>query len=171
MGTNEIHGNGTSGLLHRTVQILKNVFSVYIAVLLVGMGLLLGVNIILRFGFDYSISWSNLLGRYAYIHVVLFGTAISYLEGTHAQIDVLYERVSAKTRVIFDVIHYAVMLFLCLVWTVVGFEHVVSSWSVHPPILPMIPMGLVYLAVPLFAIVTILYIFELVLQLKDRKGR
>ena len=120
--------------------------------------------------FSHPIPWANLLGRYAYIHIVLFGTAISYIEGSHAQVEVLYERVSGKTRIVFDVVHYAVMLFLCLVLTVVGFEHVFSTWSVHPPILACVPMGAVYLAVPLFALVTILYLLQLIVALKGRRG-
>lgn len=162
---------GTGGVLARAVKAIQRITSVYISVLLVGMGLLLGMNIILRYFFQHPIPWANILGRYAYIHIVLFGTAISYIEGGHAQIDVVYQRVSGRTRLIFDVIHYLVMLFLCLVLTVVGFRHVVSAWHVHPPIMAAIPMGAVYLAVPLFAVVTILYLFQLIAGLKGRKRR
>lgn len=167
----ETRENGTGGVLDRTVKAIQRITSVYISVLLVGMGLLLGMNIILRYFFQHPIPWANILGRYAYIHIVLFGTAISYIEGSHAQIDVLYQRVSGRTRFVFDIIHYLVMLFLCLVLTVVGFRHVVSAWDVHPPIMAAIPMGAVYLAVPLFALVCILYLFQLTAGLKGRKGR
>ncbi len=157
-------------MLERSVQMVRKITSAYIMLLLIGMGIMLGMNIILRYFFSHSLPWANLLGRYAYIHIVLFGTAISYIEGNHAQIEVLYERVSGKTRILFDIIHYAVMLVLCLVLTVVGFQHVLSTWAEHPPILASVPMGAVYLAVPLFALVTMLYLLQLIVALKDRRG-
>jgi TRAP-type C4-dicarboxylate transport system permease small subunit len=164
------HASGIGGMLERAVQVTRKITSFYIMLLLIGMGLMLGMNIVLRYFFGHSFPWADLLGRYAYIHIVLLGTAISYIEGSHAQIVVLYERVTGKTRIRFDVIHYAVMLFLCLVLTVVGCKHVVTTWAVHPPILAGVPLGAVYLAVPLSALVIILYLLQLIVALKYRRG-
>ena len=66
------------------------------------MGLVLAANISLRFLFEYPISWSNVISRYAYIYIVLLGTAISYIEGSHARIDFIYEAAPPKLRVFFD---------------------------------------------------------------------
>ncbi len=158
-----------SEVLVKVVRVTKAITSTYMSVLFIGMGLILAVSIILRFFFDQPVAWSNTITRYAYIHIVLLGAAISYIEGSHAQIDVLYQRVSPKMKCVFDLIHYGVMLFLCLVLTVMGVKHVAGTWHVHSPVLTGFPLGVVYLAVPMCAVVMMLYIFQRIAELKDRK--
>lgn len=169
MEDSELEKSTTPGVLARTVKVTKAVVSMYMAALFIGMGLVLGVSIVLRFFFDQPVAWSNTITRYAYIHIVLLGAAVSYIEGSHAQIDVIYQRVPAKVKIVFDFVHYGAMLFLCLVLTVMGAKHVATMWHVHSPILIGFPLGAVYLAVPLCAVVMMIYIFQLMAGLKDRK--
>lgn len=170
MEISKYNSEESNGILENVVQLAKKIANAYMLLLFIGMGLILGLNIVLRYAFHAPISWSSVVSRYAYIHIVLLGTAVSYLEGGHAQIDMIYERVSAKTRVIFDLLHYGVMLFLCAILTVYGYEHVVSMWQVHPPIIPWLSMGVVYLVVPAFAIIMVLYIFQQLAAMKRRKS-
>jgi TRAP-type C4-dicarboxylate transport system permease small subunit len=165
----ELKKERPAGFLDQIVRVIKIVTCAYMSVLLIGMALILGVSIILRFFFDQPVAWSNTITRYAYIHIVLLGAAVSYTEGTHARIDVIYERVSEKMKIVFDLVHYAVMLFLCLVLTIMGAKHVVTMWQVHSPILVGFPVGVVYLAVPMCAVVMMIYIFQQLAGIKDRK--
>lgn len=158
-----------AGMLAQTVRVTKVITCTYMSVLFIGMGLVLGASIILRFFFDQPIAWSNTITRYAYIHIVLLGAAVSYMEGSHAQIDVIYQRVPGKMKIGFELVHYGVMLFLCLVLTVMGAKHVATMWHVHSPILVGFPLGVVYLAVPLCAVVMMIDIFQRIAGLKDRK--
>ncbi|MCP3887739.1 MAG: TRAP transporter small permease [Desulfobulbaceae bacterium] len=157
------------GFPEKVVRVTKSISCFYISVLLIGMGLILAASIILRFFFDQPIAWSNTITRYAYIHIVLLGAAVSYIEGSHAQIEVFYERASDRLKLVFDLVHYSAMLFLCLVLTVMGAKHVVSMWHVHSPILVHFPIGVVYLAVPLCAVIMMIFIFQQLIRLKDRK--
>ncbi|WP_419175836.1 TRAP transporter small permease [Desulfosediminicola sp.] len=165
----EVKPHTTAGVMAQTVRVTKVVTCTYISVLLVGMGLVLGASIILRFFFDQPVAWSNTITRYAYIHIVLLGAAVSYMEGSHAQIDVIYQRVPRKMQLGFDLVHNGVMLFLCSVLTVMGAKHVVNMWQVHSPIITGFPVGVVYLAVPLCAVVMVIFIFQRLVDLKDRK--
>lgn len=158
-----------AGLPEKIVQATKYISCAYISVLLIAMGCILAASIILRFFFDQPIAWSNTITRYAYIHIVLIGAAISYIEGSHAQIEVFYERASDTMKIVFDLIHYAVMLFLCLVLTIMGAKHVITMWHVHSPILVNFPVGVVYLAVPLSAIIMMIFILKQLARLKDRR--
>lgn len=151
------------------VHIVKTITSAYMTVLFIGMGLVLAASIVLRFFFDQPIVWANTVTRYAYIHIVLLGTAISYIEGSHAQIDVLFQRAPEKIKLAFNLIHYSTMLFLCGVLTIVGGQHVVNMWNVHSPILADFPVGAVYLAVPVSAVIMILYISWQIISLKASK--
>ena len=157
------------GLPEKIVRVTKFITSTYMSVLLIGMGLILAASIILRFFFDQPVAWSNTVTRYAYIHIVLLGAAVSYIEGSHAQIGVFYERASDRLKLVFDLVHYSAMLFLCLVLTVMGGKHVVTMWHVNSPILVHFPIGVVYLAVPLCAVIMMIFIFQQLIRLKYRK--
>jgi TRAP-type C4-dicarboxylate transport system permease small subunit len=169
MEDNDLHNTQPAGMLDQIVRVTKKITCAYMSVLLIGMALILGASIILRFFFDQPVAWSNTITRYAYIHIVLLGAAISYMEGSHAQIDVIYQRVSTRMKIVFDLLHYSVMLFLCLVLTIMGAKHVMTMWHVHSPILVGFPLGAVYLAVPLCAVVMMIYIFQQLAAIADRK--
>lgn len=133
--------------------------------LMVGLIALLGINIVLRYWFDSPISWSNTISRYIYIVIVLVGSAIAYIDDGHARIDILYDRVGPKTKKVFDFFHCILIMALCVVLMVVGSQHAMSMWSVHPPIISWFPIGSVYLAIPLFAFLIFLYLLKKLISL------
>jgi TRAP-type C4-dicarboxylate transport system permease small subunit len=137
-------------------------------VIMLGMGLVLGANIVLRYVFESPIAWSNVVTRYAYIYIVLLGTAVSYIEGSHAQIDFVYESVSKRTRAFFDLFHYLAMLFMCGLLIVYGIKHVATMWPVHSPAVSFLSMGVVYLSVPLSAALMVIFLLKKILELKFR---
>lgn len=157
------------GLPEKIVRATKTISCVYMTVLLIAMGCILAASIILRFFFDQPIAWSNTITRYAYIHIVLIGAAVSYMEGSHAQIEVFYDRASDKIKLIFDLVHFAFVLFLCGVLTIMGTKHVITMWHVHSPILVNFSLGIVYLAVPACGVIMIIHILQQLIRLKDRK--
>jgi len=133
---------------------------------MVVLSLILGANIAMRYLFRYPINWSNAVSRYIYIYIVLLGTAISYLEGSHATIDVVHNAASRKTKVIFDLFHYLIMMFLCIILIGYGMKHAIRTWHVHSPVLTSFPMGIVYLSVPLSAVVILIYLVRRLLDIK-----
>ena len=140
--------------------------NVALFVMMVAMGLILGANIALRFLFEYPISWSNVISRYAYIYIVLLGTAISYIEGSHAKIDFIYDAAPKRLKSFFDLCHYLVMMFLCIILIIHGMKHVVTMWPVHSPVVPFLSIGVVYLSVPICAAIMILFLIQKILEIK-----
>lgn len=137
-------------------------------VIMVVMGVVLGANIALRFLFETPINWSNAVSRYAYIYIVLLGTAISYIEDGHAKIDVVYTAASPRLRVLFDLCHCLVMIFLCMVLIVYGMQHVMTMWPVHSPVVPFLSIGIVYLSVPVSAAIMIIFLVHKLLEIEIR---
>ena len=137
-------------------------------IIMVAMGLVLGANIAMRFLFETPISWSNVVSRYAYIYIVLLGTAISYIEDGHAQIDFVYAAAPRKLKVFFDLCHYLVMIFLCIILIIYGMKHVVTMWPVHSPVVPALSIGVVYLSVPICAAIMILFLTQKILEINFR---
>jgi len=135
-------------------------------IILLGMGLVLGANIVLRFVFENPISWSNVVTRYAYIYIVLLGTAVSYIEGSHAQIEFVYDSVPRPIRSVFDLIHYLGMMLLCIILIVHGSKHVITMWPVHSPVVKTLSMGAVYLSVPISAVLMVIFLVKKIFELK-----
>ena len=127
------------------------------------MALVLGANITLRYLFESPIPWSNAISRYAYIYIVLLGTAISYIEGSHAQIDFVYQAASKRTRAVFDLLHHLFMMVLCIIMLVFGTRHVITMWPAHSPVLTTVSMGAVYLSVPISAGVIAIFLLRHIL--------
>ncbi len=161
----ETHQNFAKSAL--TVLLNKTTAGINAAlfIFLVAMGLILGANIVLRYLFESPISWSNVITRYAYIYIVLLGTAISYIEGGHAQIDFVYNGVSKRTQALFDLLHYLAMMFLCIILIFFGIKHVITMWPVHSPVVNFLSMGVVYGSVPISAAVMVVFLIKKILEL------
>jgi len=151
MGNKEIRNHPFKMVMDQFSENVEKVFSVFATVLMIGMALILGTNIVLRFLIHHSIHWSNEVSRYAYIYIVLLGTAVSYKTGGHAKIVFVHEAMSRKFKIIFNIIHYAVMLLLSFILIIPGIQHVINMWPVHAPVLTFFPVGIVYMSVPLSA--------------------
>ncbi len=166
--TTEANHNFITAALESLIKKITAGIDAALFVILLAMGLILGANIVLRYFFENPISWSNVVTRYAYIYIVLLGTAISYIEGSHAQIDFVYNGVSKRTKAIFDLLHYLTMTFLCIVLIFFGTKHVITMWPVHSPVVKSLSVGVVYLSVPISAAVMIVFLVKKILELKFR---
>lgn len=144
---------------------LKNAGNLLLFVLMVGLILVLGTNIVLRYFFDSPLAWSNTVSRYAYIFIVLVGSGIAYIEGGHAQIDLIYNRVHDRVKFIFNLSHYIIMIGVCLILIVMGLKHSILMWPVHAPIIPWFSVGIVYLSIPFCALLILLFLIKKILEL------
>jgi TRAP-type C4-dicarboxylate transport system permease small subunit len=148
------------------VDYLKKASDVSLFIIMTGMGLVLGANIALRYLFNQPLNWSNTISRYAYIYIVLLGTAVSYIEGQHASIDFVYDAAPKRLKIWFNFCHYLVMMFLCAVLIIVGTQHSIAMWHVSAPILPWLPVGIVYLSVPVCASVMLVFLIQKMFELR-----
>ena len=164
---------GKKGLVKSvTDSIVKKVTTAsnaFLFVLMVGMALVLGANITMRFLLNQPISWSNTISRYAYIYIVLLGTAVSYIEGQHAQIDFVYDAIPRRFKIVFDVLHIAVMMFLSIFLIILGTKHTLGIWHVHAPVIPWLSVGIVYLSVPICAVVILVFLIQKLFGVKFRQ--
>ncbi|MBA7535302.1 hypothetical protein ES705_27555 [subsurface metagenome] len=160
MENKEIKKHPFNMLLDKIMEKIEIVFSGFATILMIGMALILGINIALRFLLHHSIHWSNEVSRYAYIYIVLLGTAVSYKTGSHAKISFIHDAVSKNFKIIFNVLHYAVMLLLSFILIIPGIKHVINMWPVHAPVLTFFPVGIIYISVPLSAGAILLFVIS-----------
>jgi TRAP-type C4-dicarboxylate transport system permease small subunit len=151
-------GNGTTfDLILEKIKAISNTF---MTILLIGLTLLLGASIAMRYFLGQPISWSNAVARYVYIYIVLIGSAISYMLDGHATIESFYSIMPRGVRMVFDLAHYLIVMGLSAMLIVKGVKYTISMWGVHSPVLSFFSMGIVYLALPICFVIIFLYLLR-----------
>ena len=138
---------------------IKTISNTFMTILLIGLTLLLGASIAMRYFLGQPISWSNAVARYVYIYIVLIGSAISYMLEGHAVIESFYNIMPRGVKMVFDLAHYLIVMGLSALLIVKGVKYTISMWGVHSPVLSFFSMGIVYFALPICFMIIFLYFF------------
>jgi TRAP-type C4-dicarboxylate transport system permease small subunit len=150
---------------------IKTISNTFITILLIGLTLLLGASIAMRYFLGQPISWSNAVARYVYIYIVLIGSAISYMLEGHAVIESFYNIMPKGVKMVFDLAHYLIVMGLSLILIVKGTKYAIGMWGVHSPVLSFFSMGIVYFAVPICFVIIFLYLLRKTIGLPGEYGR
>jgi TRAP-type C4-dicarboxylate transport system permease small subunit len=150
---------------------IETVSNAFMVTLLIGLTLLLGASIAMRYFVGQPISWANAVARYVYIYIVLIGSAISYLLAGHATIESAYSIMPKGVKFIFDLAHYLIVMGLSVILVVKGTKYAIGMWGVHSPVLSFFSMGIVYLSVPISFIIIFLYLLRKTIGLPGAYGR
>ena len=151
---------GSKATFDLILEKIKTISNTFMTILLIGLTLLLGASIAMRFFLGQPISWSNAVARYVYIYIVLIGSAISYMLDGHATIESFYSIMPRGVRMVFDLAHYLIVMGLSAMLIVKGAKYTISMWGVHSPVLSFFSMGIVYLAVPICFVIIFLYLLR-----------
>ena len=137
--------------------------------LLVGITVLIFVQIIFRYLLQNSISWSEELARYMMIWTVFLAAGYVLSKGAHANIDMLINRFSPTMRMVLEkgslllIMAFAViMIRYGLMLMRFGSRQISSALGV--------PMGYVYLAIPIGGVLLLFYCLALMYRPKEGCG-
>jgi len=162
---------GGGAIFDLILEKIKTISNTFMTILLIGLTLLLGASIAMRFYLGQPISWSNAVARYVYIYIVLIGSAISYMQEGHAVIESFYSIMPRSIKMVFDLVHYLVVMGVSAILVVKGAKYTIGMWKVHSPVLTFFPMGLVYLAVPISFMIILLYLLRKTIGLPSEYRR
>jgi TRAP-type transport system small permease protein len=118
-----------------------------VVAILGAMAAMVFVNVALRFLTDHSILWVEELSRYLMIWLTFLGSGLVLRYGAHVGIDTLqdrFPRLAPKIRAV--IVFLLLVFFATMIW--LGARYVVLTWGQTTPVL-QIPIGAVYLAVPI----------------------
>ena len=112
--------------------------------------ILIFIQVIMRYVFNNSISWSEELARYIFVWLIWMGTSMAQKDQTHICMTIVSDRIHGKGRYILDIFLKAVLLALCVFMAVNGAEIIASMIprAKMSPTMPWLPMWVVYLSVP-----------------------
>lgn len=90
-------------------------------------GMLVGVtiafvNVVLRYGFNASLTWAGELTNYAFMWGALFGAAYGFKRGIHIQVTVLLEKLPAPIAKAFMIFSYTLTFIYLSVMSYLGYK-------------------------------------------------
>lgn len=123
-----------------------------LGILLTTASLVLFVNVVARYGFNWGFSWAEELVRYEIIWMVFLGGSIAAREGLHIGVDILVRFAPRPLRRPIEALIYLISLVFCGLILYYGVDLIKQTrmfGQVSPAL--QLPMWIAQLAVPLGA--------------------
>jgi TRAP-type mannitol/chloroaromatic compound transport system permease small subunit len=98
--------------------------------LALGIALVMGANVLLRYGFSYGFIWAQELEWHIFVPICLLGMSYALLHGEHVRVDVLYASFSPRTKHVIDIIAAFLSMAFCFVVIWLSAPYVYQSWSI-----------------------------------------
>ncbi len=113
-------------------------------------------NVVLRYGFNYTLAWSEELGRIVLVYATMLGTSLSIKRGAVIRIDALVQIVpTLKLGLTFY--SNILMLFFSGMMIYYGYTMTLLQYTTHQKTIIMeIPLVIVYAIMPLMGIMTLI---------------
>lgn len=124
-------------------------------------------EVLMRYMFNAPTFWSEALARGAMVWLVLLGMALGIRYQDQIRVDFLLEVAPRRVQTAFAIVRYAVTLIFAGVLVVYGMALAIPNLRQTTPGLE-IPVFYIYLAVPVSAVLMILYLLELILRREIR---
>ncbi|MDR2588540.1 MAG: TRAP transporter small permease [Spirochaetales bacterium] len=152
------------------MKTLNSLIKYVLVVMLAVMFILTTVQVILRYGFNTALSWSEELVRFLFVWATFLGAAIGVREHIHIGVDAVVNLLPASLRRYADTLVYLVIFTFGIVLVCAGIPVVTLTHGQLSPALEM-PMSYVYIAIPIAGVFAMLYaLAEVVLIWKKRKA-
>lgn len=98
----------------RIVAGVKRLLEWTLIALLAGMAAMVFLNVVLRYGFNSGITWSEEMSRYFFVWLTFIGAVLTFAEHAHIGVETLVRRFGRRGRLVFMAISNAIIL-LCAV--------------------------------------------------------
>ncbi|MBZ4687573.1 MAG: Tripartite ATP-independent periplasmic transporter DctQ component [Clostridiales bacterium] len=142
-------------LINRMTSVLEQLCAVMMIIMIV----VVFMQVIARYFLHNSLTWSEELARYLLIWITFFGSALALKQGVHINVDLLLQVLPTNMKKVVLVINDISISAFLTVLLFKGIDLVRST--IHQPSPAIgIPIGLVYIVMPLSAIAMLLFLFN-----------
>lgn len=124
--------------------------------LMATMALLVFVNVVSRYVFNFSIIWVEELTQYQMIWIAYLGAGLALREGRHVAVDTLQDLLPARVRRFVRLLIWSAIAAFLVTLTILGLQIAAFTWNQETPVMN-IPTGIPYLAIPIGAAVFLLH--------------
>ena len=94
------------------------------------LALVMGGNVLLRYGFNTGSVWSQELEWHLMSPICLFGMSYALRHGEHVRVDVLYASFSQRTKFFVEFISALLGMAISLIIIKLSWAYVLQSWSI-----------------------------------------
>ncbi len=156
---------------------IKNIWQNFEEYILIGSFFfvipLLFMQIIMRYVFSNSISWSEELARYIFLWQIWIGASYGVKKTRHIRIEIIKEHISEKGKNFIECLTISISIIFCGFLAIKGSELIRSIFSLGQLSSALrLPMGYPYLSVPVGATLMIIrYSEKLYENIKSFKVR
>ncbi len=137
-------------------DITNKLISKFVVLLIFLLSLLLGVAVFYRYALNDSIYWSNEVARYILVYIVFLGSTMAHKHKTHIRIDIIFSYISVKSRKYLEIVIALSFLFFWIL-IIVGSIKLLPLFMMQTTATLQIPYAIPFMALPLSAIIWVLY--------------
>lgn len=119
------------------------------------------IQVVMRYVFNSSISWSEELCRYIFIWQVWLGASLAFRDNQHISISMIRDKLNGRAQAIYNLIGNLITFGFNIFLTVYGFQLV--GKMIQRGVLSSgmrIPLYFIYLSVPLSALIILFRILK-----------
>ena len=134
-----------------------------IGVMMIAMFILVFINVVGRYVFDFSFAKAEEISTFLMIWVAYLGAGLALREGRHAAIDMFQDKLPLSWRRPLRALLGVIIVIFFAVLAYFGVQMSIFGWS-QETIATQIPTGIPYLAIPVGAM---MFCMHLVLTFRD----
>jgi len=136
---------------------------------------LIFVQVIMRYVFNNSLSWSEELARYIFIWQIWLGTGVGIRMKEQIRVEILVKKLSPAGAKWLNAIALTILLIFCIFLVINGYQLVLKIAGRNALSTALkIPLSYVYLSLPFSSAITSVYIIDQLVELfrpaKEAKG-
>lgn len=151
----------TYAILSKICKGLDKAILVFSGTCLGLLTLIIFVQVVCRYVFHYSLSWSEEIARYLEVWIVFLSGAYALGHGQHVAMDLIISRAPPKASNIMLKFHSCLFIFFSLFMLYSSIRFMIAEQEQTMASLVFLPKNLVYLSLPVSALCMLIYSFLL----------
>lgn len=145
--------------MKKFVESVFRAIEALIVLFLVSMTVMVFGNVVLRYGFDTGIVFSEEVSRYLFVWVIFLGAIVAMRDQSHMRVDIVVRKLPSFWQRICAIVSAGLMLMACWMLFSGSWAQVRLNWDVKAQVSGL-PMPLVYGAMTVAAVGLALVIFS-----------
>ena len=133
------------------------------------MATLIFAQVVARYAFHNSITWSEELGKFVFVWMSFIGLAVAIRQNKHVALDLLLRKVNPQIKRIISILNniLLIVLAIAIIWS--GLKMIGLPGRQFTPAL-QIPMTYIYYVIPASGILMLYYVVQLLFKAMKSGG-
>jgi TRAP-type C4-dicarboxylate transport system permease small subunit len=114
----------------------------FAALMMLLIVLVVSGQIIFRYAFNSSLSWSEEISRYFFAWMIFVGATLAIKENNHIKVDLFYDMLGRHARKIVDIVLYSLIIFVQGYFLVFSIQFIIKTHGTYSTAMQL-PMNMV----------------------------